>query len=149
MIRTLVLLTCTLVVAQAADLTGTWKLNTTKSKYVGMPGPKEQSVTYTAKGTGFEYMATGTSGTGQPIHAMFTYVKDGEEAKTTGFPNWDAVVIKGGAAAKATAQYKRDGKAVGASTRTLSNDGKTMTIAGKVTMPDGKPASFTAVYDKQ
>ncbi|HZO52309.1 MAG TPA: hypothetical protein VFB63_06315 [Bryobacteraceae bacterium] len=149
MFRTLTLLFCTLVAASAADLIGTWKLNTGKSKYTGMPAPKEQTVTYTAKGAGWDYSAKGTSGTGEPTNAAFTYVKDGEDAKTTGFPYWDAISIRNGSSAKSSATLKRAGKAVGTATRTISADGKTMTITGKVTMPDGKPATYTAVYDKQ
>lgn len=149
MLKTFVLLCCTLVTAAAADFTGTWKLNLTKSKYEGMPAPKEQTVTYTPKGTGYEYMAMGTTATGQPIHSMFSYSKDGGEVKTTGFPFWDAMVIKDGMTAKTAVQYKRDGKVVGSSTRMLAANGKSLTITGQMTMPDGKKATFMAFYDKQ
>ena len=149
MVRTLTLLLCTLVAASAADVIGTWKLNTSNSKYEGMPAPKEQTVTYTAKGTGWDYSAKGVSATGAPTTATFTFVKDGEDAKTTGFPYWDAISIKNSASAKSVGTFKRDGKVVGTGTRTISADGKTMTIVGKVTLPDGKPATYTAVYEKQ
>jgi hypothetical protein len=149
MVRTLALLLCTLGAASAADVIGTWKLNTAKSKYEGIPAPKEQTVTYTAKGTGWDYSATGVSGAGAPTTATFTFVKDGEDAKTTGFPYWDTISIKNSARAKSTGTFKREGKVVGTGTRTISSDGKTMTIVGKVTLPDGKPATYRAVYEKQ
>lgn len=149
MIRTFALLLCAFAAAPAADIMGTWKLNLAKSKYEGMPAPKEQTVIYTAKGSGWEYVAKGTSGTGEPIRSAFTYTKDGDDLKSTGFPYWDALVLKNGAADKSTAQLKRAGKVVGTATRTVSADGKSMTVAGTVTMPDGKKASYSAVYDKQ
>lgn len=149
MLKLAVLFAATLSVAAAADFTGTWKLNTAKSKYDGIPMPKEQTVTYTPKGTGYEYTANGTAATGQPIHSSFTYVKDGEEIKAIGFPNWDAIVLKGGQSAKSTATFKRAGKNVGSVTRILAADGKSLTLTGSVTLPDGKKATYSAIYDKQ
>jgi len=149
MIRTFALLLCAFAAASAADFIGTWKLNTAKSKYDGMPMPKEQTVTYTAKGDGYDYVAKGTSATGEPIQAMFSYVKDGQEAKATGFPHWDGLVLTGGSGKKSKAKLMRGGKAVGSATRTVSADGKSMTVAGKATTADGKKVTYSAVYDKQ
>jgi hypothetical protein len=149
MLRSLLLLSCMLAVASAADFTGTWKLNTGQSKYTGIPAPKELTVTYKPNGTGFDYMAKGISADGQAISSSFTYVKDGQEIKTTGFPNWDTIVIKGGMSGKSVAQMKRGGKMIGSVTRTLSADEKKMTLSGKITTPDGKPATYYSVYDKQ
>ncbi|MFN0102664.1 MAG: hypothetical protein ACKV2U_11310 [Bryobacteraceae bacterium] len=133
----------------AADLAGVWKLNAAKSKYTGMTANKEMTVTYTMQGSGWIYSAKGVSATGESIDRSYTIVKDGEEAKVTGFPNWDGIVVKNSAGAKGSSTFMRQGKAVGTSTRTISPDGKTMTIRGNVTLPDGKKASFVAVYDKQ
>jgi hypothetical protein len=135
--------------AFSADQTGTWKLNTAKSKYTGMPMPKELTVTYTPEGSGWRYEAKGTSATGQTIDAHFSYVKDGEEIKTTGFPNWDTLVLKNAGSNNASGILKRDGKPVGSVTRIISADGKTMTIRGRVTTPEGKTATYVSVYDKQ
>jgi hypothetical protein len=136
-------------VAFPADQMGTWKLNTAKSKYTGMPMPKELTVTYTPEGSGWRYEAKGTSANGQPIDAHFTYVKDGEEIKTTGFPNWDSMVLQNAKSDKATVTLKREAKVVGSVTRILSADGKMMTIRGKATTPEGKQAMYVSVYDKQ
>ena len=40
--------------ALSADFAGTWKLNTTKSKYDGIPMPKEMTVTYSPQGAGWQ-----------------------------------------------------------------------------------------------
>jgi hypothetical protein len=150
MYRLLALCLCMFALpALAVDTTGTWKLNTTKSKYTGMPAPKELTVTYTPEGSGWRYAAKGTSETGEPIESGFVYAKDGAEIKTTGFPNWDTLVLKNAEANKAAAVMKREGKQVGTATRTISPDGKTMTIEGKVTTPEGKTATYIAVYEKQ
>jgi hypothetical protein len=149
-INRVALLFCLLAaLAFSADFTGTWKLNAAKSKFNGLPAPKELTVTYAAQGSGWRYTATGVAANGEAINRSFTYVKDGEDIKTTGFSEFDALVLHNGTAAKSTATYKRQGKVVGKATRTLSTDGKTMTIAGEFTLPDGKKATSTSVYDKQ
>ena len=135
--------------AMAVDFSGTWKLNTAKSKAEGMAMPKEQTTTYTPKGSGYEYSAKGVSATGEPIKSSFTYVKDGEEVKTTGFPMWDSLTVTGGQGAKSTVQLKRAGKVVGTVTRTVAADGKSLKLVGKVTLPDGKTATYNYHYDKQ
>ena len=137
------------VTVSAADLAGTWKFNAAKSKYTGMAAPKEMTVTYTMQGSGWNYAAKGVSATGEPINSSFSYVKDGEQVKVTGFPLWDGLVIKNGMANTGMATYMRQGKAVGNATRTISADGKSMTLRGTVTLPDGKKATMLTVYDKQ
>jgi hypothetical protein len=76
-------------------------------------------------------------------------MKDGAEMKTTGFPYWDSLVVTGGQAAKSTVQLKRAGKVIGTVTRTLSADGKGLMLVGKLTLPDGKTATYNYHYDKQ
>jgi hypothetical protein len=149
LMKSLILLVCTVGLLSAADLTGTWKLDTAKSKYEGTPAPKEQTVTITANGNGYDYMAMGTSSTGEAIHSTFTYVKDGEQTKTTGFPNWDAVVFKHGMENKTEFEFLRGGKKVGGGTRVLEKDGKMYTVSGKVKLADGKEATYKSVYVKQ
>jgi hypothetical protein len=144
-----VLLLAGVFAAMAAEFSGTWKLDTAKSKVVGMPMPKEQTTTYTPKGSGYEYTAKGISATGEPVTSGFTYRKDGEEVKTTGFPYWDAITVTGGQAAKTTVQLKRAGKVIGTVTRTLSADGKSLKLDGSLTLPDGKKATYNYHYDKQ
>lgn len=149
MIKSLALLLCTFGLLSAADFNGTWKLDTAKSKYEGMTMPKEQTVTITANGSGFDYMAMGTSASGDAIHSMYTYVKDGEQIKTTGFPYWDGMVIKHGMEDKLEVEFMRGGKSIGKGVRNLAKDGKMYTVEGKIKLPDGKGASFKAVYTKQ
>ena len=150
MIKSLILLLCTFGLLSAADFTGTWKLDAAKSKYEGMPAPKGQTVTITANGKGFDYMAMGTSSTGEAIHAMYTYVKDGEQIKTTGFPVWDAIVLKNAMENKTEIEFLRGGKSVGKGTRELAKDGKMYTVSAKVKLAYSvrKPISRLS-YEKQ
>ena len=135
--------------ALSADFGGTWKLNTAKSKYDGIPMPKELTVTYASQGSGWRYAAKGIGQPGKPSTGRSPMRKIGEDIKTTGFAEFDAIVIQNGNAEKSIATYKRQGKPVGTATRTASADRKTMTISGKVTLPDGKKTTMVSVYDKQ
>ena len=139
----------TLVAFAASPVIGTWKLNTAKSKYTGIPAPKDVTVTYTPEGAGWKYNATGTGADGQPIDYSFVYAKDNEDMKFTGYPYADSISLKGGNSSSSTAAFKREGKTVGTAKRTVSKDGKTMTIVANLTLPDGKKGSYTSVYDKQ
>jgi len=149
MLRSALVVCAFATLVSGADLAGTWKLNVAKSKYIGMPAPKEQTVTYTTEGSGWKYDAKGISADGQPVNASFVYVKDGVDAAMTGFPYGDAIVLQGGNTNTSTATFKRQGKVAGNAKRVISADGKTMTITGAVTNADGKKGTYTAVYDKQ
>jgi hypothetical protein len=133
----------------AADFSGTWKLNTAKSKYTGMPKPKEMTVVYTPQGSGWAYEAKGTTGEGQPISTSFVYVKDGEDIKIAGSSLGDTLVLRNAQGDVATGVFKRGGKVIGQVKRTFSDAGKTMIIAGNSVLPDGKPVTYTSVYEKQ
>jgi len=150
MIRTLTLALVALsVTVSAADIFGVWKLNPAKSKSTGTPMPKDLTVTYTKQGMGWTYTAKGTGASGEAIDRSYTFVKVGEEAKTTGFPNWDGIVINSAAANKGAYTLMRQGKAVGKGTRTLSADGKTLTVRGTSTTPDGKKVTTENVFERQ
>jgi hypothetical protein len=50
---------------------------------------------------------------------------------------------------KTTVQLKRKGEVVGSVTRVLQPGGMNMTVSGKLTLPDGKKASYNYVYDRK
>jgi hypothetical protein len=133
----------------AADATGTWKFNTAKSKYDGLPKPKDMTVTYTPEGSGFRYHAKGVSGEGQSVDTSWVYVKDGADIQMVGSPFGDALVLMGADKDVTTGVFKRGGKVVGQVKRTISASGKVMTITGHSLTADGKKVTYTAVYDKQ
>ena len=147
--RALVISAFTFAALAANQIAGTWKLNVAKSKYTGIPAPKASIVTYTPQGQGWKYDAKGTTADGQPSNITFVYDKDGAESMMTGNPYADTITIQKGNTDSSTAIFKRGGKAIGTAKRTISPNGKTMTVSASLTLADGKKASYTAVYDKQ
>lgn len=143
------LIAFSLALPAANVMAGTWKLDTAKSKYSGIPKMKEATVTYMEEGSGWRYESKGTREDGQPSTTSFLYVKDGEDIKLPGSALGDTVVLRNADAKVATGDFKRDGKVIGNVKRTISADGKTMTVSGKTLTSDGKKVSYTSVYTKQ
>jgi len=148
--RKLLAISMMTLAAFAADpMMGTWKLNAAKTKYTGAPAPKEMTATYTPMGEGWTYEAKGVAADGKPLGLSFMYMKDNEDIKMTGYPYADTLVLKKGKSTVSTGTFKREGKPVGTVKRTLSKDGKVMTIEARLTLADGKTISYISVYDKQ
>ena len=85
---------------------------------------------------------------GAKQHWEMTGKYDGSEGKITGNPNADAVTLKRIDANTAESTFKLAGKAVATNHRTLSADGKTLTIESKGTAADGKPRHDIQVFEK-
>jgi hypothetical protein len=136
----------------AADSsTGTWKLDTAKSKYESGPAPKEQTITVReAKGI-TDVTVTGTDGSGKPVATHLTHPANGGPVK----------FLEGGPTDGTTESVKQvnantrhvtsmqGGKEVTTEQITVSADGKTMRSVTKGTPPNGKPYTDVEVFEKQ
>jgi len=136
-------------VAAANPLFGTWKLNLAKSKYTGMPIPKEMTRTVEADGDSVKYTNTGIAADGSPISFGFTVKYDGKDYPITGKAPFDAdtIAIKRVNDYTYEAVLKKGGQAVGNTKVTVSKDGKITTLTG-TGLADPTKKSVT-VYDKQ
>lgn len=111
---------------------GTWKLDPAKSHFTG------DTFTYSKAANGMMHYSDGSV-------ASFDFAIDGKEYKTVydrtttwtaaGDNAWDSV-------------SKANGKVLSKSHRTLSADGKTLTIASTGTTPDGTAFNDEAVYTR-
>ncbi|HXN72179.1 MAG TPA: hypothetical protein VN861_06460 [Candidatus Acidoferrales bacterium] len=136
----------------ANPFVGTWKLNTAKSKFTGVPMPKSLTREVVAQDGGTKFSYKGVAGDGKPIEYSFVTNYDGKECAITGSGSpggADALVVKRLGTNKAEAIYKKDGKEFGKSVSDVSKDGKTSTVRGSGKTPDGKDFNTVAVYDKQ
>jgi hypothetical protein len=149
----LALLGVSLALAQATDKSyfGTWRLNVAKSKFDPGPGPKEQTRIHEDRGAeGIRITTKGVGGT-----TTYTYKLDGMDVPVVNSaapPNTKpgTIAIKGVDAFTVTFTQKNgEGKVTGTGTRTMSKDGKTMTITTKGTNPQGQPTSSNQVWEKQ
>jgi hypothetical protein len=136
---------------RAADdpLIGTWKLNLAKSKYTGMDAPKSQVYKYEANGPdGVKFTNDTVEADGTKIHAEYAVKFDGKPVPIKGDPTRDMATNKRVDANTTSGENSLKGKPSGVFTRSVSKDGKTLTINAKSTRA-GKPTEQTAVYDRQ
>jgi len=138
--------------AFAADtsdpVVGTWKLNAAKSTG-NVPLPKSETRTYSAvpDGVALTYTRVGADGKESTVKATFKY--DGKDYPVTGSEDFDALSAKRVDANTIDSIQKRMGKDVGTTRRSVSADGKTLTLVSKMTTPKGTNVETTTLYDRQ
>ena len=139
-------------VAIAADtpdpVVGTWKFDAAKSKG-NVPMPKSETRTYAAApdGVALTYMRVSADGKESTVKTTFKY--DGKDYPVTGSDDFDALSAKKVDANTIDSIQKRMGKEVGTTRRSVSADGKTLTLVSKLTTPKGTKVDTTMVYDRQ
>jgi hypothetical protein len=135
--------------APATDpVIGTWKLNPSKSTFSSGPALKDQTRTYSQSGPNITLVMETMDADGIKTTTRMTYQLDGKDYPVQGSNDFDS--ISGQQVDSNTAKFtqKKDGKAVGTSTRTVSKDGKTLTTM-QVTSAKGVKSERVLVLDKQ
>jgi hypothetical protein len=134
--------------AQPQDpLIGHWTLNAAKSSSSG-PLPKKRDVTVTQQGSDVTVVIDEVMADGAAVKWSFTSKGDGKPVPTQGWAAVDtATSTLSGRTGKTV--YTKGGKTVMESNTEVSADGKTLTIKGMRPGPDGKPMTFTSVYDRK
>ena len=121
--------------AQAGWETGTWKLNLAQSKFDPGPPPRSMTITYEDRGDGVQvYTFEGIGTNGRPFFNSYTYKYDGTQypspdtgigtigPTTNTYKRVDAFTVE------ITARERVSQKVTQVTTRTLSQDRKSMTF---------------------
>ena len=136
------------IAADAPDpVIGTWKLNTAKSTGATLPRSETRTYAASAGGIALTWKRVGADGKETSVETTFKY--DGKDYPVTGSPDFDALSVKRVDANTVDSTQKRMGKAVGTTKRTVSKDGKTLTLVSKLTNAKGEVVNTTLVYDRQ
>jgi hypothetical protein len=134
----------------AADQqSGTWKVNTAKSKYSPGPAPKELTLKIEADENHVKLNADGTNGDGTPIHVAYDAKFDGKDYPTTGISNADSVSVKRLKGGRIETQQKKGGQVMITITSVVSQDGKTRTSTWKGKDAQGRNVNNVVFFDKQ
>ena len=128
---------------------GTWTLNLAKSKFNPGPAPKSQTRTYTAAADGLDMVVTGTNADGSALSQKSSYKYDGKDYAITGSADFDTLAVTRVDDHTATSVQKMAGKKVGTTTRTVSQDGKVLTLASKGHSASGGTYDNVMVYDRK
>ena len=135
----------------AADLLdpaiGTWKLNVAKS--AGTNLPKSEIRTFATSGDMVVLTFKRVGMDGRETTVQTSYRLDGKDYPISGSRDYDALNAHRVAVNTVHSTQKLAGKIVGTSTRTVSADGKTMTLTGRRTNAQGQVITTTLIYDRQ
>ena len=136
--------------AQSTDpIIGTWVLNVAKSKFSPGPAPQSESRTYVMAGKEIKATSTGVGADGKPTAGEWMIVNDGRDTPLTGNPDADVLSLKQTDTFSTEFTLKKAGKVVITGTRTISRDGKVMTITNKGTNAKGQPINDVLVFEKR
>ncbi len=137
------------VVALAAvnPLVGTWHLNVAKSKFRTSAPPKSAIAKVLSKDGEISVQLSIVNGNGKKGEFQYTASYDGKDYPMSGSQVFDAISLKRIDDHTDEVIYKEKGKVIRTSKRTVSNDGKTLTITDEA--PSGKSASVVSVWDRQ
>ncbi len=146
----LIICSATLVMAADVDpIVGTWKLNVAKSVFAGIPKLKSQIRIYSGSAPKLNLKMITVSAAGKETTTQATYQLDGKDYPSMGNLDFDS--LAGVQLDRNTAEFKlkRAGKAVGTIRRSVSQDGRTLTINYVLTNSEGVQTSAVTVFDKQ
>lgn len=128
---------------------GKWELNVAKSKFDPGPPIKSQSRTYSTSGDMQTVAISGVNATAESMSSQTSYRLDGKDYPVKGSPEIDAISMTKVDNTTARGTTKRAGKVVSNISRTVSDDGKTLTVTVKGMNPAGQPFNNTLVFDRK
>jgi hypothetical protein len=139
-------------IAEAAapdPVIGTWQLNVSKSTFTPGPAPKSETRTYSQSGQSITLVIKRVGADGKEMTSQSTYQLDGKDYPWTGDPSVDSLSVKQVDSNTVKFTQKKAGKVVSTGSRTVSKDGKTLTLKTKGTTAKGEKFENVGVYDKQ
>jgi hypothetical protein len=138
------------VLAQSADpIAGTWALNVAKSTFVPGPPLQSETRTYETTSTGVTLTFKGVGGDGKPVGGKTTYMYDGKDYPVTGSVDYDTVALKRVDVSTVEGSLKKGGKVVQTVKRTVSKDGRTLTLTFTGTNAKGQKVNDVLVYERR
>ena len=145
----LIVLCCLHSTVWAADpVLGIWNLNVAKSNYRPGPAPKSQTRIYEEHPEGIKVTIKTVHADGKSTSVEHPVNYDGKEHPVTGSSQTDAIALEKVDEYTSEATLKHAGKVIGTNRRSISRDGRTMTIDYEGTDQRGAVKN-KAVYDKQ
>lgn len=128
---------------------GTWQLNVAKSQFTPGPGWQSQIRVYAATQEGVSVTWEGVDANGGKMRVSYTYAYDGRDYPMIGSASYDTLNAVRIDAWTVRSEEKRDGKIVGVAVRTVSRDGKILTITDDGINRKGQAFSQILVFDRQ
>ena len=122
---------------------GTWKFVPAESRYESAPAPKESKRQWIADGDGVKFLHDGVSAEGKPFHTEFRAGYDGRFVPFVGGTLYDSVALFWKNPRRVDQVFTLKGKVTVRARRTISADGKRMTIDSR-----GKGFRNLLIYER-
>lgn len=137
--------------AQSAEdpVLGTWRLNVARSTFTPGPGWQSQTRTYRAIPAGVAVEWTGVDAAGARMQVSYIYAYDGRDYPMVGSASYDTLNAVRIDARTVRSEEKRAGVVVGVAVRSVSPDGRVLTITDEGTNRSGRAFSQILVFDRQ
>jgi hypothetical protein len=136
------------VVFCADPLIGTWRLNVSNSKFNPGPPPRSQTRVYTITSGRIDVTVTTKDAQGRTTTVEFPAIYDGKTYPVKGPGPIDALALVSINNFQSRATLKHAGTVIASAERTISGDGRVLTISYKQP-DDDRPVDNVSVYDKQ
>lgn len=150
--KTLTSLACfasAVALASAADpWIGTWELNLAKSRFSPGPGPRSEVRTYTATADGEKAVYDGVVAEGKRHLGESVYRFDGRDAVVTQTDDAETQALTRAGTHSVTAVVKKSGRVWANAVRTVSADGRMLTVRFKGTGTTGQAVDDSWVFDR-
>ena len=130
-------------------LDGTWTLNVAKSKFTAGPKIKSQTRKYEVSGNEVKQTLDGVGEDGKSSHTTFTAHYDGKDYPVSGNPDADMISVKRTGSHSAKSVLSKNGKQTITTMRSVSKDGKTLTMKSTGTNAKGEKIDNELVFDRQ
>jgi len=136
--------------AQAADpIVGTWTLNVSKSKFTS-PAPTSETRTYSESAGRISLTARTVGADGRETSETSSFKLDGKEYPyKSDTIDADSVSERRISSHVTAWRLKKNGRVVETGRRTVSRDGRTLTMIQRGTNARGEKFTDVAVYDKE
>jgi len=138
------------MLAGASDpVLGTWKLNLARSRFLAGPAFKSETRTYEQQKDGTKVTIHSVDGKGREATIIYVATPDGQAHPVSGSGGpADSVALTSVDEFTAISILTHAGREIARTTRTVSKDGKTMTISYKGQDPDGYEVNYTLFFDR-
>ena len=107
---------------------GTWVLDLEKSDFRSRGAPRSQIRVYEPHPDGLKGTVITVDGRGQETTTEFIYRYDGIDYPFSGRPDADSIALERTGPLTATSTFRHAGRVIGSAVRTISPDGKELTI---------------------
>ena len=127
---------------------GTWRVVAGASTYESGPAPRESRRQWVKEGDGVRFLHDGVSAGGKAFHTEFTAKYDGKPYPFVGGTLYNTVALHWKSADRVDQVFQKDGVVTVRATRTVSPDGKRLTIDARGNGAAGKRFRNLLVYER-